>query len=153
MCMRAEGLEVMRGNIRPLNPALRRGHTAHGEGVLSTKGYHGAMAPCLCLLVERQGAQNRRVEVNRWEGVGGRGRGRRRGMGWGWRGHTPGPGPRGRGVWCIQRGAGREHLNTAGEREGLRISYIHLYIEWCRQAPLREQSLLWNLVIHKHGNK
>lgn len=81
VCVRAKRFEVMRGKVRPLNPALRRGHAAHGEGVASAEGYHGTMAPCLCALIERQGAQNRSVEVDRWEGVWGRGRGRRGGMG------------------------------------------------------------------------
>lgn len=81
VCMRAEGLEVMRGKVRPLNPALWRGHAAHGVGVVSAEGYHGAMAPCLCPLVERQGAQDRSVEVDRWEEVWGRGRGKRGGTG------------------------------------------------------------------------
>lgn len=69
VCMRAEGLVVMRGEVRPLNPALRRVHAAHGEEVVTVEGYHGAMAPCLCPLVERQGAQNRSTGVNRWKGV------------------------------------------------------------------------------------
>lgn len=75
VCVRSEGLEVMRGEARPLNPAVRRGHAAHGEGAASAEGYHGAMAPCLCLLVERQGAQEGSVGVDRWEGGRGRGRG------------------------------------------------------------------------------
>ena len=86
----------MWGEVGPLNPGLWRVHAAHGEGAASVEGYHGAMAPCLCPLVEGQGAQNRSTEGDRWEGVWGRG-GRERG-GMGWRGHTPGPGPRGRGV-------------------------------------------------------
>lgn len=68
--MRAEGLVVMRGKVWPLNPALRRGRTAHGEEVvLSTEGYHGAMAPRLCRLVERQGAEDRSFEADRREGA------------------------------------------------------------------------------------
>lgn len=71
----------MWGKAGPLDTALRWGHAAHVEEIASTKSYHGAMAPCLCPLVERQGAPNRRVEVDRWKGVWGRGRGKGWGMG------------------------------------------------------------------------
>lgn len=78
--MRAEGLEMMRGKVRPLNPALWRGDAAHGNGVVSCKGYHGhAMAPCLSLLIERQGAQKRSGGLDRWKRVGSRARGEARG--------------------------------------------------------------------------
>lgn len=59
----------MWGKVGPLNPALRGGHTAHGERAAS-------MAPCLCPMIERQGAQNWGPEADKWEGVWTRGRGK-----------------------------------------------------------------------------
>lgn len=149
--MRAEGLEMMRGKVRPLNPALWRGDAAHGKGVVSCKGYHGhAMAPCLSLLIERQGAQKRSAGLDRWKRVGSRARGETRGgAGWGWRGQTPGPGPRGRGVWCIQRGAGREHLYTAGGRQWAKIKHFQLYITSSWLANIEPWSLIWISLLHR----
>lgn len=59
----------MGGEVGPLNPGLRRRSAAHVGGIGSHKCYHGTMAPCLCSLIERQGAQNRSAEVQRREGV------------------------------------------------------------------------------------
>lgn len=58
VCLRAEGLVPVRCEAGPPSPLWGGGGSAaHGGGGLgATEGYHVAMAPCLGLRVERQGA-------------------------------------------------------------------------------------------------